>query len=149
MNWKRLWLTALLVFIVLEITNILLHGHILMNVYSSPDAAPAFRPAETANRLMWVFFVTGAVFSFFYAFIFAKGYEGRGLAEGIRYGFYIGLFYNYTVAFNEFVLYPIPYRLAWYWIFGGVVQSIVLGILAALVYRPKSTPQEESAPEAA
>jgi hypothetical protein len=141
MNWKRLWLTALLVLIALEITNIIFHGHILMSLYSSPDAAPAFRPPEIANRFMWVYFVTGAVFSFFFTFIFARGYEKRGLAEGLRYGLYIGIFYYFTIYFNEFVIYPIPYRLVWYWIIGGVIQTIILGIIAALVYKPKQDNQ--------
>jgi hypothetical protein len=149
MNWKRIWLMALLVFIALEITNILFHGHILMSVYSAPDTAPAFRPAEIAYHFMWVFFVTGAVFSFFFSFIFAKGYEGKGLAEGIRYGFYIGLFYCYTVSFNEFVLYPIPYKLVWFWIVGGVIQTIILGIIAALIYKPKRLLETPTTVEAA
>lgn len=145
MNWKRIWLTALIIFIVLEITNIIFHGHILMSQYNAPDAASAFRPTEIANRFMWVYFVTGAVFAFLFTFIFAKGYERKGLAEGIRYGFYIGIFYYYTIYFNEFVRYPIPYRMVWYWILGGVTQTIILGIIAALIYKPKQSHWEATA----
>jgi hypothetical protein len=138
MNWKKLWLTALIVLIALEITNIIIHGHLLMSLYSAPDASPAFRPTDLANHFMWVFFVTGAVFSFFFSFFFAKGYENRGLAEGLRFGLYVGVFYYFTTSFNEFVIYPIPYRIVWYWIICGVIQTIILGIIAALIYKPKT-----------
>jgi ABC-type multidrug transport system permease subunit len=100
----------------------------------------AFRPEDEMTGYMWVMFVTGAVFSFFFTFIFAKGYEGKGVAEGFRYGIYIGLFYGYVTAFDQFVVYPIPYSLAWIWAITGIVQTIVLGIVAALIYKPKRTP---------
>ena len=41
-------------------------------------------------------------------------------------------------SFDQFVTYPIPYFLVWYWIIAGFVQSVLLGIIAALVYRPKA-----------
>ncbi len=138
MNWKRIWLVALLAFIVLEITNILIHGHILMGVYQAADTTGAFRQPEQSNQFMWVFFVTGAVFSFFFSFFFAKGYESKGLLEGIRFGIYVTLFCYFTAYFDQFVLFPIPYRLVWYWIIWGGVQMIILGIIAALVYKPKA-----------
>jgi hypothetical protein len=145
MNWKRVWLTALLVFIALQITNIIIHSVIMMHVYDSEQVKAAFRTLEEMNRFMWVFYVTGAVFSFFFAFFFAKGYEHKGLAEGIRFGFYIGIFFYYVSTFNEFVIFPIPYKLVWYWIIGGVTQTIILGIIAALIYKPKPSQWEATA----
>lgn len=138
MNWKRFWLVAILVYVALMITDIIVHGHILMGVYQAADASGAFRQAQDSNRFMWVYFVTGAVFSFFFSFFFVKGYESKGLLEGIRFGIYVALFYYFTANFDAFVIYPIPYRLVWYRIIWGGVQMIILGIIAALVYKPKS-----------
>jgi len=137
MNWKRLWLTALVVFIVAWITNILIHGPILGGFYGRPDVVAAFRTEAQMNQYMWVMIITGAIFSFFFAYIFAKGYEGKGMAEGIRYGIIIGLFYCYVTSFDQFVIYPIPYGLAWLWVITGLIQSIILGIVAALIYKPR------------
>jgi hypothetical protein len=90
-------------------------------------------------------FITGAVFSFFFAYIFAKGYEGRGMGEGIRFAIIITFFYYFVVAFDQFVTYPIPYGLTWIWIFTGFIQAVIFGILAALIYKPKTVPAPAAA----
>ena len=96
-------------------------------------ASISARKSPTACHRRFGFFS----FSFFFVFIFAKGYEGRGLAEGFRYGIYIALFYYYVTCFNQFVLYPIPYSLTWIRVIAGLVQAIILGIVAAAIYKPK------------
>lgn len=55
-----------------------------------------------------------AVFAFFFTFIFAKGYEGKGVIEGIRYGIYNTLFTSSVSSFGQFIIYPIPYAVVWY-----------------------------------
>jgi ABC-type multidrug transport system permease subunit len=137
MNWKRLWLAALIVFVVLQVTNIIIHSGILAGVYQSPDVKEAFRDPVIMGKYMWVLWVTAIVYAFFFAFIFAKGYEGKGVMEGVRYGIYIGIFAYFVSSFNQFVLYRIPYVLTWYWILLGLIQSIILGIVAALIYKSK------------
>lgn len=134
MNWKKFWLAALVVYIVLAITELVIHSVILKGHYT----LPGFRAETEMGGFLWVFWVIGIVFSFFFVFIFAKGYEGRGLMEGVRYGFYIGLLFCFTGAFMQFVMYSIPYALVWYWIILGIIQMILCGIGAALIYRPKA-----------
>jgi len=138
MNWKRLWLAALLVFIAYLATSLLIHGVILRGEYMKPDIQQAMRPEAEMSPYFWVRIVTTAVFAFFFTFIFAKGYERKGLMEGIRYGIYITLFYFFVTFFDQFVDYPLPYRFVWYWIAAGFVQSVIMGIIAALVYKPKA-----------
>ena len=77
---------------------------------------------------------------FFFVLIFAKGYEARGILEGVRYGFYIGMLFVFVMSFNQFAVYNIPYTLVWYWIILGIIQMIINGIVAALVYKPRSSP---------
>jgi len=145
MNWKRVWLVALLVFIVMQITDFLINSVILSGVYAAPGVKEAFRDISVIMGYYWVMLITGAVFSFFFALIFAKGYESRGLMEGIRYGFYIGMMFVFVMAFNQFAVYNIPYSLVWYWIILGIIQTIILGIVAALVYKTKSAPAAAAA----
>jgi len=85
---------------------------------------------------MWIMFVTSACFSFFFVYVFARGYEGKGLAEGARYGAIIGLFFGISQAYESYVIYPIPYSLALTWFLSGLAVCVVLGIVAAAVYRP-------------
>ena len=135
MNWKRLIVAAVLVFVGLIVTELLIHLVILNGCYEPLREAGIFGSAERLNSYMWVKIVIGAVFAFMFVLVFARGYEGRGLMEGVRYGIYITLFFNFVMAFLQFVLYAIPYSLVWYWIATGLVQNIILGLIAAASYK--------------
>lgn len=121
------------VYVILRVTDFIVHGVILASCYGSAG----FRPEAEMNSYLWVFWVTSIVFSFFFTFIFAKGCEGKGVMEGVRYGFYVGMLIWFTGAYAQFVTYSIPYSLVWYWIILGVIQMILCGIAAALIYKPK------------
>ncbi len=134
MNWKKFWLAALVVYVILRVTDFIIHGNILAGYYGSAG----FRPEAEMNSYLWVFWVTSIVFSFFFTFIFTKGCEGKGVMEGVRYGFYVGMLMWFTGAYAQYVMYPISnYSLVWYWIILGVIQMILCGIAAALIYKPK------------
>lgn len=137
MNWKKLWLAALLVYLAFIATNSLFHGLILGDFYMKPEVQSAIRLEEEMHKFFLVRFLTMAVFAFFFTFIFAKGYEGKGIMEGVRYGIYIALFTFFISSLEQFIIYPIPYAAVWYWIIVGLVQSVLMGIIAALIYRPK------------
>lgn len=137
MNWKRLLLAALVAYLFLQISDFVVHGGIMSKTYEDIGQAGVFRPEADMMRYTWVMFLTTIVFSFFFTFIFVKGYEGKGVAEGIRYGLYITCFWVFVNSFNSFVIYPLPYSLAWIWIFIGLIQMVVMGIIVALVYKRK------------
>ena len=88
------------------------------------------------DQKMWIFFVTGAIWTVIFTYIFVRGREGKGIMEGIRYGVLMGVFYNLTVAYDSFVIYPIPYSLALQWALGGIAITTIAGVVAALVYKP-------------
>jgi hypothetical protein len=137
MNWSRLIWAAVVVFIALIVTDLIFQVGILGCTYDELGGQGIFRSESAIACYFWVKLITNAVFSFFFVFIFVKGYEGKGIIEGIRYGIYIWLFYYFVVSFNQFVLYGIPYFLTWYWIVIGLIQCIIFGILTAVIYKPK------------
>jgi len=51
--------------------------------------------------------------------------EGKGLAEGARYGVIIGLFFGISQAYDSYVIYPIPYSLALKWFLSGLAYCVV------------------------
>jgi ABC-type multidrug transport system permease subunit len=138
MNWKKFWLAALLVYLAYLATTFIIHSLILGGYYMKPDVQSALRPEEEMNKFSWLRFVTMAVFAFFFTFIFTKGYERKGVVEGVRFGIYIALFTFFVTSFEQFIIYPIPYAVVWYWIVAGLIQSVLMGIIAALVYKPKA-----------
>jgi hypothetical protein len=136
MNTKKLLLSVLIVYILLEILNYLVHGVILSSTYQMEEVKAAFRPEAEMNSMMWIMFVVYFVWAFFFVFFFAKGYEGKGIMEGIRFGLYIGLFWGLVSAYGNYVVLPIPYYLAFQWFISSLVVSVILGAVTALVYKP-------------
>src|SRR5262245_64157462 len=133
-DWWRLLIACAAVFVVSQVCDYLVHGQWLSATYRS--LASVWRPEADMQSKMWIMFVTGAVFSFFFCYVFARGYEGKGLAEGARYGAIIGLFFSLPQAYNSYVIYPIPYSLALKWFLSGLVVFVILGIVTAAFYKP-------------
>lgn len=134
MNWKKLLICFVAVYIVSQILGYLVHQVWLAPTYQS--LSDLWRPEAEMQSKMWIMFITAAVWAFFYCYIFARGYEGKGIGEGVRYGVIMGIFYALPQAYDSYVVYPIPYSLALNWFLAGVVVSIVCGIVLALLYKP-------------
>ncbi|MBM4171614.1 MAG: hypothetical protein FJ214_07090 [Ignavibacteria bacterium] len=142
MNTKKLLITAFVVFIVLEVLGYLIHNVLLSSTYAMEDIAKVFRPMEEMESKMWVMWVADLIWSFFFVFIFAKGYENKGLMEGVRYGVYMGLFVQFTAAYAQYVVYPLPYSLTFQWFVYGFIVYVILGALTAVLYKPVAKPTE-------
>ena len=137
MNVKRFVVAVIVVFISFQILDFVIHGIIL---------APTYANLKSLWRLdmmskMWIMYVTSFILSFLFVYIFTKGYEGRGLGEGIRYGLLIGLLINAVGAFNQYTVYPVPFTLALQWFIYGMIEFVICGIIAALIYKPKKGDQ--------
>ncbi len=135
MNKKKFFIAFVIVFVLLEITNYLINQVILMPEYEA--LKNVFRPMDELSSMLWIMYVLDIVWAFFFVFFFVKGYEGRGLMEGVRYGIYIGLFISLVAAYAQYVVYPITYSVTLNWFVYGLVQTVILGVAAALIYKPK------------
>ena len=81
-NWRKLWITVVVVYVVNRGLALLIHRVWLGETYRSLGH---IWPLEMYER-QWIPFVTVAVWCFFFVYLFAKGCEGKGLAEGARFG---------------------------------------------------------------
>ncbi|RKY80626.1 hypothetical protein DRQ00_01700 [candidate division KSB1 bacterium] len=134
MNAKKFLLAGVGVFVYMMITDFIIHGLILKGCYSTPEFQYLWRPAgEMINWLMWV---SRLIFSFVFVFIFTKGYEQKGLAEGLRFGLYIALLLTLTRILMNYATQPISFSLAIYWFVLETIQLVIAGLVAAAIYRP-------------
>ena len=85
MNIKRFVIASIVVIIVIQAVDWLVHGVLLSGWYA--EIKGVWRP--DMMNLMWVQVLATLFFSFMFVFIFTRGYEGKGIPEGIRYGLYI------------------------------------------------------------
>jgi hypothetical protein len=132
---KKFWLAFVAVFITAEILNAVVYNFILGSAFGS---LPVWR--ADMKSLMWIYPVITLVGSFFFTFIFSKGYEGKGIAEGVRYGLYTGIWLSLGMAYGTYGMVDIPYGMTLQWFIFGVVTYVVMGIVASLVYGKKTAP---------
>ncbi len=133
---KKVWVGAAVVFVLAVVMDYVIHNILLASAYM--DTAHLWRPEEEMK--MGVMIITTAVAAFFLALIFSKGYEGKGIAEGVRYGLYTGMLINTPFAYGTYAVMPIPYSLALQWFLYGMVEFIVFGIALAVLFgmKPKA-----------
>ena len=133
MNVKRYLLASAAVFVAAEILEYIIHEVILGSTYESLQQL--WRP--DMDSMMWIYPVIGVIWSLLFVCIFTKGYEGKGIMEGVRFGVIIGLFVSIPMAFGTYAMIAIPGSLACQWLIYGLIETIILGIVVAAIYRPK------------
>jgi hypothetical protein len=135
MNWSRFFIAFVVIYVVGGLLNFLMHGVLLMESYEAIQSV--WRP--DMDRLMWIQWVTPLFLIFFFLYIFARGYEGKGIMEGVRFGLIIWAFVSIPMTYGQYMLYPLPYSLVWKWLAADLVSFVVFGILAAAIYKPLET----------
>ena len=133
MNIKRFIIAGIAVFFGFEIIDAIIHMGILGKTYMAMDV---WRPDMMS--LMWIMHVGGLIMAFLFVYLFVKGYENKGIGEGVRFGLVLGLFANIPYAFYSYVTYPLPFSLCLQWFVYGMIEFIVCGVIAAAIYRSES-----------
>lgn len=137
MNNKTFWIGFVAVFVVAQVIGYLVHQVWLADTYVA--LADSFRPQSELMSMMWMMTVASVVSLFLFCYIFTRGYEGKGIAEGLRYGLLIGLFVALPMAVNQYVVYPITSNLALIWFVAGLVGYMILGAVFAAIYKPSGS----------
>lgn len=132
---KKVWVGFVVVFVLMEIVGFVINGLILASTYESLQSL--WRP-DMADY-MWVFHVMMVIGAFFFTFVFSKGYEGKGIAEGLRYGLYIGVWLSVGMAYGTYSMIAIPYSLALQWFIYGVIEYLIYGAALAMVFGKTAT----------
>ena len=135
---KKLWITFIVVFVVYFILDWLVNGVLLNSTYMAEDVAKIMRPEAEINSNMWIIIICDLFYTFFFTLIFSKGFENKGWMEGVRFGLYVGLMVSVPMAYITYAVQPIPYSLALQWFIYGTLSNIIIGIVAALMYKPKA-----------
>jgi len=132
---KKYVLGSIAVFVAYMTFDYLVYAGILRSTYESEPLRKLLRP-DIADKV-WILWLVDLVWSFLFSLIYIKGYEGRGgTMEGVRFGFWIGLFVAGPMAFGQYAIYPIPIFLAVQWFVFSTMQTVICGVALALVYRP-------------
>ncbi len=122
---KRLWLCILVTFLVLWITDFVIHGVVLRTAYTNTQEL--WRPEEVMPRYMpWMFvgqFIMAAMMTLIYAHGFA---QKRSLRCALMFGFVMGL-HGLGFVPIYYAIAPWPGLLCIKWVVFGLMQSALLG----------------------
>jgi hypothetical protein len=133
---KTFWIGFIVVYIVWQCINFVLHGMMLKDTYLA--MGDVFRPEAVINSMMWIMFLSSALYLLLFCYIFTKGYEGKGIGEGLRFGLLMGLFMAIPMSLDQYVIYPLTTNLAVIWFVGGVVSFMIAGAVFAAIYKPSA-----------
>jgi hypothetical protein len=127
---KKLWVGFVTVFVTTQVLEGLVNFFLLDPIYSS--YSHIWRPISEMK--LWMLPVTGMFFSFFFVFIFSKGYEGKGISEGVRYGLYVALMVALPNAYGTYAIMKIPYTLALQWFAYDTLEYVIAGAILSGVF---------------
>ncbi|MBI4388083.1 MAG: hypothetical protein HY582_03465 [Candidatus Omnitrophica bacterium] len=132
---KRFLQASIAVFITIGILEFVIHGYFLKDLYQ--ETMSVWRPEVEMKSMMGLMWLGYLIFAPVFVFIYSKGYEaGKSkLAQGLRYGFWIGLLMNAMCSLVSYVVLPIPQALAISWFVAGMVESLAVGAVVGLTYQ--------------
>lgn len=134
MNMKKIIITSLVIWAALFVMDLIIHTVLLSGAYA--ETSHLWRPEAEMWGKMWIMYLGSLALSFFFVFIFAKGYENKGIGEGLRFGVYAFLLVMLPTLLGQYASQPIPFSLISSWLLTGFIEFLVIGVLAAVLYKP-------------
>ncbi len=131
---KKILIGFVAVFVTLEVLDAIIHAGILGGTYAA--MRNTWRPDMMSK--LWILHFVRLATAFFFTYVFSKGYEGKGIMEGVRYGFYLGVIVSSGFAFGTYSMFDIGKGLALQWFFYSLIEYIIAGVVVSLVFGQKA-----------
>ena len=137
MNKKNMLISGLVVFVASQVLDFIIHEVLMGPAYDA--TSESWRPDAEMMSLMWIIYLVGLLWAFIFVYLFDRVNSGKGISDGIKFGFCIGLFTVTPMAFNTYATMPITGSIAFSWFGYGMVKVMVVGALLAKVHKPLQT----------
>ncbi len=138
MNVKKLLLATIVVGVVANIWDFIVHGQILTSAYYS-----TMPNLFNANPPMGWFIFGDFVFALVFVWVYDKVYGsfGGGPKGGMTYGFYVGVLLGFPYQlYNAGVYVGFPYALAWIWVIVTIIAGVIFGAVTGAMYKKEAAP---------
>ena len=133
MNPKKFLLAFIIVGVVLNVFDGLVHGGLMMNTYKGLS----FMRQDTP--VIWYIaldFLMALVLVWFYEKV--KGSFARSIGGGALFGFYAGVLISFPSMLGmKLMITGFPYYLAWVWIILAIIWDIIAGMIIGAIYKEK------------
>lgn len=136
---KRFFVAWIVAFVVWMMGDFVVHGLLLSADYAKLPAL--FRPeAESQQYFAWML-VAHIIMAGAFVWIYARGAESKPwLSQGVRFGLATALLTAVPTYMIYYVVQPMPVALVVKQIIFASVLILVLGVVAAFMYRGRSRP---------
>jgi hypothetical protein len=138
MNVKKLLLATVVVGIVANVLDWIVHGTILQGAYYS-QLTGLFR----SDAPMAWFIIGDFVWALVFVWVYARVYNSfsGGAKGGATYGLYVGILLNFPMnLFYNLIFKDFPYGLAWIWTIWGIIFCVIVGAIAGAMYKKEAAP---------
>ena len=129
---KKVLIGWVAVFVAMSLCGYIIHEVLLKSTYQDPSMTMLWRPPMEMK--MSLIFLVNIIVSYFLTLVFSKGYEGKGIAEGVRFGLFVGLVMATPMAYATYATMPITYSLAVQWFIYGILEYIIYGVVLTAVF---------------
>ena len=143
MNWKRLAVTIVVIFVAAHITGFVIHAMILANdykalvdqkLYNTPEQ---FQPRAIFLSLAYLAYAIGTVW------IYARGVQAKPwVSQGLRFGIAVWLVLAVPSFVIAYAVQPMPGALVLKQLGWELLDKLLLGVLTAALYRTTSVHME-------
>ncbi len=135
MKNKTFWIGFVVVYLVMQVLGYVIHEVMMGDTYEK--LAAIFRPEAEMQSMMWIMMASSALMMLMFCYIFTRGHEGKGIAEGVRYGVFIGLLMAGPIAIDPHVIFPVPGNVAMIWLISSIASLTIAGAIFAAIYKPE------------
>ena len=132
-NIPRFALSVIAAFILIFLTDWVWHGMVMADLYAE---TPQLWRGEMEMSDYFIFMlVTQLVLAKWLALVYTRNHEGKGLMEGLRYGFWMGGLAA-VLAIQSYAYLPVPVMVPVLWAVGYMIQFMLVGVVIAKLYKP-------------
>lgn len=128
---KRSVLAIIAVFVLWSALDFIIHGLVLSNAYET--TADLWRPMQEMKMglMRIVVLVSSVCFVLIYVLFFAE----KGIGSAVKYGLLFGLGTGISMGYGSYAVMPIPYKMAFVWFLGSVVEATSGGLVLGLIIK--------------
>ncbi|MFQ6104645.1 MAG: hypothetical protein ACE5OP_10175 [Candidatus Glassbacteria bacterium] len=128
---KKTIIATVVVFVVWQILDYIIHGVILMSTYEA--TSNLWRSQEEMKMgLMWI---VGIIAAFVFVSIYARYFAKKDIGTGLKYGIWFGIGTGVSMGYGSYSVMPIPYSMALTWFLGTVIEMGVAGIITGAIVK--------------
>jgi hypothetical protein len=134
MNTKKFAITSLVVFLVMYALDFLFHGMFMTKYYN--EILHLLRPEEAMMTYMSSMLIGQILIAVGFTYVFIKGREGKGVAEGIRFGLIIGFVFGVGPAMINYSVYQMTGSIMLAYFIWYPLECMIMGAVASMMYKP-------------